>query len=251
MADHPILFSGPMVRALLEGRKTQTRRIVSPQNFALFSCGFGKDNRDPGLIDAVLSEVKRFIPSEDRNRWFWADPDPAFYFDGQPYHFAKINSRIGDRFWVRENFAEACELDDDDKPASDMLTYYKADGEPFSRWLDPDTGFWREGIKWRPSIHMPRAVSRLTLTITDVRLQRLQEITEEDALAEGVHFSDSCDGFTVEEGTHYHPDDPRQSYRSLWNTINGDTGPKSWDANPWVLAYSFNVRHGNIDAEAA
>ncbi len=139
----------------------------------------------------------------------------------------------GDLLWVRETWAEACKLDDDDKPASEMQIYYRADGEPFSRWLDPDTSQWRDGIKWEPSIFMPRSVSRITLLLVDVKVEQLQDITRRDAMAEGCPFPDMADG-----------SDPLNWFSGLWDRING-TG--SWTDNPWVAVYSFIPILENID----
>lgn len=241
MADHPILFSAPMIRALLAGRKTQTRRIVSPRNILFFNPETGRLESSQRMIEKAFEYARnlRILPA---GGWNWE----AEAFGGNPFETSRWQARshilAGDRLWCRETWAvgtiydgmKAAAINPDRRPNWCGIRYAATD--------------CRLGIKDRPSIHMPRWASRLTLTVTYVRLQRLQWITKRDALAEGVHFDQGFDGYTVESGTHYHPDDPRQSYKSLWNAINGDEGPKSWDANPWVLAYSFDVRYSNIDA---
>ncbi len=188
MAERPIIFSAPMVRAILAGTKTQTRRIIKKS--------------------AALDAVAVFGPS------MLMQPGCA---DLLPY-------APGDLLWVRETWAQACELDGDEKPASAMMTYYRADGEPFSRWLDPDTGQWRDGIKWASPIHMPRWASRITLKVTAVKVEGLQAISKADVIAEGIAGLDD-----VVAGWH-------EPFAELWNSIHG---PDAWQANPWVAAYSF------------
>ena len=170
MKERPILFSAPMVRALLAGTKTQTRRIIKPQHLAFF-------NQDAA---AMLSD--------------WNER-PLPY--GQP----------GDRLWVRETFGHF-ECNQHFKPGCNV--YYRADGNCLE--LEP----------WRPSIHMPRWASRITLEITSVRVERLQDISEADAIAEGVYTDPACPAY--------------DAYAQLWDEING---LGSWEANPWVWVIEF------------
>lgn len=205
MTDKPILFSAPMIRALLDGRKTQERRVLKPQ-----------------------------------------PKNPVMY--GERY----LNRySIGDRLWVREAFLpRGLGL-----PISAIMRpHYRADPES-------DKACWK-GL-WKPSIHMPRRYSRLTLIVTDVRVQRLQEISEEDAIADGIE-TDIWDmapvarrygtegwfvGWSMgltEPSVSVEADEVyRRSFQSLWNSING---PDAWDANPWVVVYGFEVHKCNIDA---
>lgn len=152
MADRPIIFSSPMVRALLAGTKTQTRRLLKPQ---------------PGDMD-------RPFAMED-GTWHVTD-SRGCNMSPLPVRYA-----VGDRLWVREAFIGARGYDDD--PPSrfgNKPIWYCADGAPDrEKW-------WHLSNRLRPSIHMPRWASRLTLTVTEVRVQRLQEISEEDAIAEGA-----------------------------------------------------------------
>lgn len=174
----PIIFSGPMVRAILEGRKSQTRRLLKPQpnsgpDGKMVNLGSGSW----GLSDGILS-----------GEWKLASP--------------------GDRLWVREAWAK-----DGDCPLQ-----YRA---------GPHVADDALGVRWRPSIHMPRWASRITLEVTEVRVQRLQDISEEDARAEGVRGNASgpwgCEGVI-------------EDFSDLWESIHG---PGSWDANPWVAAITF------------
>lgn len=211
MTEKPIFFSGPMVRAILDVRKSMTRRIIKPQP----------------PVQATSAGVTATSLGGPTDHWTWLSGDPRDCDTWQPLGDFKTGYVQGMRLWVRETWAEACELDDNDSPASEMRTYYRADGEPFSRWLDPDTDEWRDGIKWRSSIHMPRWASRITLEVTDVRVQRLQDISEEDAVAEGCrhHHDTAGDGQNVIEQFSY-----------LWQSIYG---PDSWAVNPWVVALTF------------
>jgi hypothetical protein len=193
MTERPILFSAPMVRAILAGTKTQMRRVVK------------------GMALEWL-RPDGFTPE------FTAAPENGLCPYGKP----------GDRLWVRETFihepAEYCWEASVSIPCRPASTVYRADYEGDTR---------RGG--WKPSIHMPRALSRITLDITGVRVERLQDISEADALAEGiVQLHDG--GYGLPAGEHYHSADPRQSYLSLWEAING---PGSVEANPWVWCVEF------------
>lgn len=224
MADRPILFSGPMVRALLAGTKTQTRRIIKPRR------------KRPSLFDGGWSDSYVLDPGNES----WRQQDIAF--------------RIGDRLWVRETWSGLHEFRD--TPPAVRESYATPDGPV----LRDDVIYWADGDpiggsyeKPRPGIHMPRWASRLTLTVTDVRVERLQDISAEDAIAEGVvdtcrrdgapfaHFTvEGVPGITVEH-------EPVPVYAQLWEMINGEG---SWDANPWVVAYTFTVHRCNIDQMA-
>lgn len=201
--ERPILFSGPMVRALLDGRKTQTRRAIKPAPEVF-------DHQEP-------------IRPEPRGGGAWIF---MAYSDRPSYQFATSDRKCpygvpGDRLWVRENIYQF------GGPVE-----YAADGPPsFPR-------------KLTPSIHMRRAQARITLEITDVRVQRLQDITPEDAIAEGLTrrtgqletwWGNGWDGDTPDPSACYFLS-PVECYRALWNKING---PESWDANPWVWCLTF------------
>lgn len=181
--ERPILMSAPMVRAILAGTKTQTRRVVKATR---------------GLIDGCqdASTVHAWVP-----RCPYGEP--------------------GDRLWVREAFmhepADYCWEASVSIPCRPATTVYRADY--------PES---MPGEGWKPSIHMPYALSRITLEITGVRVERLQDISEADALAEG------CIGKLAEDAPAL--DDARAEYRELWERING---PGSWDANPWVWVVEF------------
>lgn len=191
MRERPILFSGPMARALLDGRKTQTRRVIKHQPPVQTTAVSGWHHPDPR---------PHFFAAADGEFLDWSAPCPY----GQP----------GDCLWVRETWQHEAFPHGPYRPGAHV--YYRAD------YLDdphgPDGERSPEGKyrSWRPSIHMPRAASRILLEITTVRVERLGEISEGDARAEGVQ--------SVAE------------FKELWSSING---PGSWDANPWVWCISF------------
>jgi hypothetical protein len=208
MADRPIVFSAPMVRALLDGRKTQTRRFVKgvpPQPEA--DCHERHQKKHPApYLDSYCSARKtQANPRGMSDRWCWWQVDdrcclPQFRVPFVP----------GDRLWVREAFS----LDH----SGAAICWFWADGNPeFGDWTKP-----------KPSIHMPRWASRLTLTVTAVRVERLQDITEDDAAAEGMARPMAISDFGA-----------------MWESIHG---PGAWDTNPWVVAVTFTVAQGNIDA---
>lgn len=195
MKERPIIMSGPMVRAIIEGRKTQTRRLVRINS--------------PGLATALEAFPRWHVGREVPGAIFPDDADSLLGIEiGTPF-------QPGDHLWVRETF---CLRDPE---------------------IHPERGWWYAATddvdepRWIPSIHMPRAASRILLKITEVRVQRLQEISEADARAEGVE--PYCDE-TKDDGTG-RPDDHRAAFADLWNGINAKSEP--WDSNPWVWTISF------------
>ena len=207
MRERPILFSGPMVRALLAGTKTQTRRVVKPQPDSTHS-GYPYWN-----IGGYRASWCR--GAEDGGPLVPTNPLRCPY--GQP----------GDRLWVRETHMNWWKLDPANPEGPRLFSHvaaYAADGYE----LEP-------GERWIPSIHMLRAASRILLEITGVRVERLQDISEADARAEGIE----CMAGDPECGYRNYLDQsgkdwtlsPRESFQSLWESING---PASWSANAWV-----------------
>lgn len=199
MKERPILFSAPMVRAILEGRKTQTRRVVKKLL----------------PLDVMASELQEHY---DALRWEEAG---NFLTPPCPY------GQRGDRLWVRETFEKIPILGDDDEIIHDIL--YRADMEDGDAALD----------RWTPSIHMPRWASRITLEITDVRVERLRDISEVDAVAEGCGKSIGgmfCGGPHKAHGAPTQHNTAKEAYAHLWETINGQD---SWAENPWVWVVSF------------
>jgi len=254
--DIPIIFSAPMVRALLEGRKTQTRRILKPQP-------------EPFLVDNKPCEVGLLQVG--------SDPRPRVTL-GHVVTRQEVRFAVGDRLWVRENYAYVGARD------PGFLTYgatYPGDLAKYGCENVPAT-LKEAGYKWKPSIHMPREVSRLTLVVAGVKVERLQDISEDDAVAEGIarlFTEEECRTVAGIVGTK--PEDhgwqnylwhgligreitaaqseawqhqysgyryARGSFSSLWARING---VESWDQNPFVVATTFRVIKANIDAPEA
>ena len=236
--ERPIIFSAPMVRAIIDGAKTQTRRVVKPQptvpeEFISF-CLWGDQ-----LATADSRDEEAGVVDE------WTCP----------------YGQRGDRLWVRENFYvdHAIKVEDD-------VIYYPADARRKGPWccqLIPECACAEVGKpRIRPSIHMPRWASRLTLELTDVRVQRLQEISEEDARAEGVRppgaeppeyldfdlcrqcggsgifDSGSMDGMRFDTDCR-NCDTCKKCFRNLWKLINDKRPGCAWDSNPWVWALTF------------
>lgn len=189
MRERPILFSAPMVRAILEGRKTQTRRVVKPQPAGA-----------------------------------WAAPGRR----ACPY------GQAGDRLWVRETWGTHDQGFDTAEEST--VVVYRADVDR------------PEPKRWRPSIHMPRVASRITLEVTGVRVERLHQLSEADALAEGIHRIDIGSGYEPRysaaprswaDAVEGDPDvqlTASAAFRELWESING---LRSWLANPWVWVVEF------------
>lgn len=240
-----LLFSGEMIRAILAGRKSQTRRVVQL--------------RDLAHSEVDLTRLQPGYPDGPRPVWDDGD-DPNAFSTRNPF------GAPGDRLWVRETWTAEVEYPvapGDWRthwwhevpagfrgPKNTRRIYYAADGAEHevycyesSEPLDlPSTGkhLSREdaaAIRWQPSIHMPRWASRILLEITDVRVERLQAVTEEDARAEGV----------VPEPYQWRPlgskepmrhNDHRHEFRCLWDSLNARRG-FGWNVNPWVWVLEF------------
>lgn len=236
MTERGMIFNGEMVRALLDGRKTQTRRIMVPQ------------------------------PADDIERDVFPNPDAIGWKSSLKHkrgsttvHFCP-HGKPGDRIWVRETWAilgneDGCCIDWKEKlckaDESSAARIYRASCEQrpgnYGLWSIPDDADWKPYTKdylyegaWRPSIHMPRWASRILLEITGVRVERLNSIGESDAIAEGLErYND--DGI-IYYGPFGRGDcRPEVAYRDLWLSIYG---AESWQANPWVWAIEFKRVEG-------
>lgn len=205
MKERGILFSGRLVRRLLVNAKTQTRRIVKPQ---------------PHRVSDHFERLDR-IPLRIPDGWQWR----SLYASDQHGGFAESLAwhcpygRPGDRLWVKENFR--LRADQDHQPPRE--DWWKS-----GAWYDADgvtpSGCGGGAGKLRPSIFMPRWASRITLEIVRVRVERLQDITPEDVIAEGVDPLECNHNELV------------RTFAALWKSVNG---PESWDANPWVWVLTF------------
>ena len=215
MTERPILFRDWEVRAILDGRKTQTRRVMKVQPYP----------------DSIVT-VEHYHPTViDRH----GDMQPGKEIFGAHWDDGERGLRCpygapGDALWVRETWCQGA--DDGRQVPLRMATLYRADGEHVT--LSDGDGFMqtnRDGSEkspWRPSIHMPRRASRITLRITDVRVERLQDISEDDARAEGWPGPFTETGFPIAS--------PLAWFANVWTNING---PSAWDANPWVWVIAF------------
>lgn len=216
MKERPILFSAPMVRAILDGSKSQTRRAVRKQ--------FAPD-AEPAEVPATSPEGWQI----SGHSGLWWDDAGACIDDAIrcPY------GTPGDRLWVRETWQGPL-LDSEEQEAEFRQSpdIYKKPGFCAYRATDTLDAIDADGreLGWRPSIHMPRWASRILLEITGVRVERLRRISRDDAMAEGIAYQPDG-GFGLSDSTHYNFADPRFSYESLWETING---AGSWESNPWV-----------------
>lgn len=219
MKERPILFSAPMVRAILDGTKTQTRRIVKDQPYQI---GKPRERYHGGHGCGDLSNYTGEL--EEDGTWWITDEFGGVDGFKCPY------GQIGDRLWVRENVWVA-RKDCKYPHKAETWVGYPADGEKCN---SPE--FWKSwGFKLAPSIHMPRAKSRITLEITDIRIERLQDICEYDAKAESCQ--DQKDAFGIEKSgsiVWY----AKHAYVQLWNAINGKD---AWLKNPWVWVVEFKI----------
>jgi hypothetical protein len=202
MKERPILFSGPMVRAILEGRKTQTRRVVKPQPAPAWTRPPCEVINGRWASSGCVSDLKC------------------------PYGVP------GDRLWVKEKHVLLdrdgwCDMS---QPRDAMIGRNRNGVGYADNEKDPDSERCRRelGYSWRPSIHMPRWASRLTLEVVSVRVERVREISEADAKAEGVRLQ-PIDCVEREKW--------RTSFEYIWQHINGKTHP--WSSNPWVWVVEF------------
>ncbi|HCA6984233.1 TPA: hypothetical protein MX171_000928 [Klebsiella pneumoniae] len=237
MKERGMIFNGEMVRAILDGRKTQTRRPIKWKQTRFTEIG----------------------EREDGSKWPWSeDAEHACDF----WHPCPFGA-VGDRIWVRETWAtlgneDGCCIDwegnlckGDERSAARI---YRASCEQrpgdYGLWSIPDDAYWKPHTKehkfegaWRPSIHMPRWASRILLEITDVRAERLNAISEEDATAEGVPPAGSL--LPDYPGTFLTPKGDfataKVAFQRLWESIYGE---ESWKANGWVWVISFKRVEG-------
>jgi hypothetical protein len=240
MKERPVLFNGDMVRAVLDGRKTQTRRAIKPQPTLSERTGFNWKGYAYGIGSNHKDTVRNF----------------ANCFKTCPF------GQVGDRLWVRETWGVVSHAFDEneqiidwvpDRPATVIHempfgngyysghAIYAADGE--FTWGDDD-GHGEKSC-WKPSIHMPRWASRITLEITNVGVQRLNSISQNDAAREGLHKLPASGRYCITPGAQYFggaSHDAREVFSWLWQSIYGE---ESWQANPWVWVIEFKRVEGD------
>lgn len=219
MAEKPIIFSAPMVRSLLAGRKTQTRRVIKVQPTA------------EATSAGVYFDSKGTRP----NAWTWLSGVPEDCDTWGALESFTLPYAVGDRLWLRESFVVGFNLDEaTGRPEEEQRVWYRADS-PWPQWYDADSESTLDYPPWKSPIHMPRWASRITLEVTEVRVQRLQEISEEDTIVEGVQCP-TCEAMkysACHDSGCFHS---LQLFKELWNGLHG---PGAWEANPWVAAISF------------
>jgi hypothetical protein len=214
--ERPILFSGPMVRRVLAGKKTQTRRVIK-------------------LTEFQPTDTKGYDWCFRDKRSLWNDVRTPRLLELCPY------GQVGERLWVRETWALISPDDSDDHSIDDAIVEFRANTDnplpgdwPIEDKDDPGCG------RWRPSIHMPRKFSRILLEVTDVRVERVQSISEDDVLAEGI-VKATKDGNLWKYGLEEWPWcdwylNPLDAWTHLWVSINGLA---SWEKNEWVWVVEF------------
>ena len=207
----PILFNTEMTRAILDGRKTVTRRVIKPQ---------------PIYRPEHPTHKVRFPKADKR-----ASSYNLFDWESFVERFAKY--QVGDILYVRETWNFVYDMDDNDQPDGEGRHIYQADDPmPFSHWVDPDTGEHKEQMPWKPSIHMPKEAARIFLRVKSVRVERLRDIDVSNCVREGVTWENYPVAWTV---------DAKPAFIKLWNsTIKpADLPLYGWEANPWVWVYEF------------
>jgi len=233
MKERPILFSSPMVRAILNGRKTVTRRVIQ--------CHLNGWHIDRLLGDWPLSEPDGFengiFKYTHQTEVDDARTDEVKCPHGQP----------GDRLWVRETYTVGALITG--RCEGNSYVVFKDGGQKYK-----DGAYYRpqekyapgafDGIKWKPSIFMPRWASRITLEITDVRVERVQDIDDIEAEREGVHWSDAAIIFEGGSRVRELERTYRGAFACLWDSINSKRG-FGWNLNPWVWAITFKRVKGD------
>jgi hypothetical protein len=247
MKERPILFNAKMVRAILDGSKTQTRRVVKhkkdePPAWATFAQPMSNLQADGSCKESNFfrwsEEQAEGKPLISLRRWPGNGPDLVYDWYAIPCPYGQV----GDRLWVRETFREGCTYGGDYRTVQYLSTKTAHVGDkdhPVRHVMaqmygiaDSRSHSIVEGGSWRPSIHMPRWASRITLEITGVRVERLQDISDEDAKSEGATRALDPIDFVRLGAIANH----KTGFQILWESINGH---ESWDANPWVWVIEF------------
>lgn len=246
MKERGMIFNSEMVRAILDGRKTQTRRIMKVQ----------PESNQLGLL-LITDSTKH----SDIGKYHWAESN-ATGNHVRSKLFSSPFGAVGERIWVRETWAtlgneDGCYVDWEDNLCKgderSAARIYRASCEQrpgdYGLWSIPDDAYWKPHTKehkfegaWRPSIHMPRWASRILLEITDVRVERLNAISEEDARAEGIIDGGCLNCGEPEPCGCANPEpDATDAFAYLWQSIYGQ---ESWNANPWVWVIEFERVEG-------
>ncbi len=238
MKERGMIFNGEMVRAILDGRKTQTRRVVKFKP------------REPGLnLNFSGLKLSHYCTGDASSGYVLASRGAMGCWNDKTYPAHCPYGQPGDRIWVRETFQgplfdyDHMNAYNEDKSKFEKPEFcvYKADGKPAPEFFDADDNLH---CCWRPSIHMPRWASRILLEITDVRVERLNSISEADAAREGLIKLPATGRYCINQGDQYFggaSHDAREVFSWLWKSIYGDD---SWQANPWVWVIKFKRIEG-------
>lgn len=211
MREKPILFNTEMVLAILDGRKTVTRRVIKLKY----------DNTHHEIKTDKYGSRLIEIQNDVEGETYGKNPDGTTWHKLRPYIEPRPPYRKRDILYVRETWQYMYDLNGNDRIIDDTGRYvYAADGFDVSTWVNPD-GTHRDGIPWRPSIHMPKEAARIWLRVTDVRVERLQDIDDEGVIAEGLEIGDAFD--------------------ELWDSTlkKSDRDRYGWNANPYVWVIEF------------
>jgi hypothetical protein len=230
--EKPIIFSTEMIRAILKGQKTQTRRVIKPQppDYVDRLCG-------PGLYEpAIVNKNGELAPGE---------PVYGIYDEWGEWGVKCPYGQPGDTLWVRETWNTSENV----RPPINDPFIYRADFNEY--------GITKWDTKWKPSIHMPREAARIFLRVNNIRVEKLQDITEADARVEGIlaingflldHSSEWCK-YTVMAAATQGRDRPGVAdsiggFAYIWDRINAKRG-YGWRTNPWVWVIEFEIAHSN------
>jgi len=240
MTDRPVIMSAASVRAIVAGTKTETRRVIRPQ-----------PDPSPGTLTGPHQDCDSGLWGMVQTTWRFSDRLGNYEPEEEIFRPFRI-PEAGDRLWVREAWAPISP-DEHERPIRECRIEYRADttAEAPGHWDEVERGERPRYARWRPSIHMPRWASRITLAVTEVRVERLQEISRESAIAEGLALASSH----IEQFWRWPPPydeglwlSPVAAYRFLWDSLHGEG---AWNANPWVAVIRFVPTLANIDSGGA
>ncbi|ENY6067781.1 TPA: hypothetical protein MXP62_004075 [Klebsiella pneumoniae] len=224
MTERGMIFNAEMVRAILDGRKTQTRRIMKVQ----------PESNQLGLL-LITDSTKH----SDIGKYHWAESNATGNHVRSKLFLCPFGA-VGDRIWVRETFCPVDDTQYDGEKWVDFRATPRYEASHPAGWDSAPND--AEALKWRPSIHMPRWASRILLEITDVRVERLNAISEEDARAEGIIDGGCLNCGEPEPCGCANPEpDATDAFAYLWQSIYGQ---ENWNANPWVWVISFERIEG-------
>lgn len=241
MKERPIIFNSSMVKAILEGRKTQTRLVMRRQPDAVERFKHAEETTDTDSQYAILRCYNNPKGFKRCNSGWFAN---ATY----KTPFTEFN--VGDQFWVRETFCYG-RIDEWDAEHPDDRRLYVDQDNAFIKHQQPIPKQWClennvdiEDVVWKPSIHMPRIASRILLEITKIRIERLNQISSQDAVQEGLLKLPASGRYVVNQGDQYFgaaSSNPCEVFKWLWESIYG---PNLWEMNPWVWVIEFKVIQG-------